>query len=450
MLKKQSKESSGIAFSIFFMMLYLNTLPRTKYEMVWPIGELIINLTLFVVFIYLMKTWIVRGGQPLSLKSIYVAIFLFIAVNTFGYMQSDYVGGFYFLKVLLLWLYILAVASFRGSVQHVKIAGIFTAVISIIFLIYWAYQGFPTSLNTGIFRNENYMAVVLFCMLYFLVLPIKYSRIAMRILYVFLIIGNLIMIGTTGARSVMIGLFIALLAWGVLKKSHRLFHNLFYVILVGNFLFITIYIGLKSTSLGNYLNSISRMIFNKNLFSGRIEVWEQLFHAIAQKPFFGYGIGVEAKFVTDLPLTAHNLYLQILLENGIVGFVIFLLILIATWKLLMRNLNQFVARWSACFMLGILVYENLELTMTQNNLPIAMFQWLIIAFGIGFGHTLDKLEEEEPVEYMKTGEEATTGSSFYSKNSIHPEDDLADTKVFNSPITTTGMSRKSRKNRRRR
>jgi len=168
--------------------------------------------------------------------------------------------------------------------------------------------------------------------------------------------------------------------------------------------FMGIYIWLKTTSIGNALNDLSLSIFNKNLFSGRIEVWEQIFHKIMEKPFLGYGVGVDARMFTEQRLTAHNFYLQVLLENGVVGLIIMLLVLFGIWKLLNRNLESFAARWSACFMLGLLVYENLELTLTQNNLSIAMFQWLIITFGIQF-IIKSPDNDEEKIEMTRAGKE---------------------------------------------
>ncbi|WLV24430.1 O-antigen ligase family protein [Aciduricibacillus chroicocephali] len=353
-----------------------------------------------------MKTLISDASETVSLKPIYIPIVLLLVVEIFGYFRygHEYQGGFYLLQVLLLWLFILGGASWKFRVRHVRFAGLINGVVLVLFLVKWAYDGFNLVSYKGFYALENYYAVLLYCMFFFSVLALVYSRKFARILYILLAFGNLALIYATSARSVMIGIFITACAALFLKLFRSKFRYLFYLILLGNMAFIGIYIWLKTTSIGNVLNDLSRSIFNKNLFSGRIEIWEQIFREIMAKPLLGHGVGADARMFTEQRLTAHNFYLQVLLENGIVGLVIMLLVLFGIWKLLNRNLESFAARWSACFMLGLLVYENLELTMTQNNFSIAMFQWLIITFGIQFISKQPDTEKEK-IEMTQVGQE---------------------------------------------
>src|SRR5699024_586938 len=145
-----------------------------------------------------------------------------------------------------------------------------------------------------------------------------------------------------------------------------------------------IYVSIKDTFIGRFLNDLSFSIFNKNLFSGRNEIWNTVIHSILNRPFFGYGVGIRAPDVAETESTTHNMYLQVLLEVGLVGFILFLLFLFSIWYVLNKRLNYFVTKWSACFMLGILVYNNFELTLMLNNYSIAAFQWLIMTIGISF------------------------------------------------------------------
>ena len=64
---------------------------------------------------------------------------------------------------------------------------------------------------------------------------------------------------------------------------------------------------------------------------GRLEVWPSALHLIANKPFFGYGFGMENKIMTLKYLTlvgryggyVHNSYLGIILQLGMLGFILF-------------------------------------------------------------------------------------------------------------------------------
>ncbi|MDY0404720.1 O-antigen ligase family protein [Virgibacillus sp. 179-BFC.A HS] len=201
---------------------------------------------------------------------------------------------------------------------------------------------------------------------------------------------NIVLLFATGTRAAMAGLFIAVISWAIVKQFQRIFPYLFYIIMIGNFVFVAIYIGLKNSLVGDWLNSASMLLFDKNLFSGRGEIWDIVIHTILQKPWLGYGTGVSASDVSASQLTAHNMYLQITLELGLVGLIVLFILLLSIWRGLMRKMDSFAAKWSACFMLGILVYESFELTLFENNFSVAFFQWLVMAFGIGFRKENDR------------------------------------------------------------
>lgn len=371
-------------FPLFFVLLYLNTLLRSEFRMVWTFSDWCTTATLLLMFFYLIRTWLARDDQDLKTKWLTIPIVLLMFVYTYGYTTSSYADFAYYAKVLLLLVYILSVSRIHWTEGMVRLMGRITGAVTLIFLIYWMMSDFALSAFKGIYRNENYLAVLLFAMVYFAVLAVKYHRGYVRFYYAALLLINLAMIVTTGSRSVEIALLVTLFSWIFAKLSRRHFKKLLYIVLIGNFLFMGIYVSLRTTAIGNALNDLTREATGKNLFSGRIEIWEQVVHAIMKHPLFGHGIGVNASDVTAIRLTAHNFYLQILLEVGLIGFVLYLIVLLGIWKLLYRHIETFVARLSASFMLGILVYSTFELTLNQNNYSIAMFQWLIMTAGIGF------------------------------------------------------------------
>lgn len=400
-------------FSVFFVLLYFNTMAHMPGEYLGDWGRLSIMITLCLMLVHLAKSFIRDAADTIVLKSIYVPILLLIAVEIFGYFRSgqEYAEGFYFLQVLMLWLFILGGAAWRFRVKHTQYAGFLNGVILIIFLVRWGAENFLQTYYTSFYAFPNYAGAVFYCMFFFSVLAVIYTHKWARVVYFLLMLGNIALLYATGARAAMIGVLATLFAALFMKFFKSKFRYLFYIVLLGNALFMGVYIWLKSTSLGSTLNELSRSIFYKNLFTGRIEVWEQVFNKIMEKPFFGHGVGFDARMFTEERLTAHNFYLQIMLENGIVGLVFMLLVLFGIWKMLCRNLESFAARWSACFMIGLLVYQNFELTMTQNNYSIAMFQWLIITFGVRF-IIKPSNNEDEQTELIRAGDEEADHARF--------------------------------------
>ncbi|MFD1170840.1 O-antigen ligase family protein [Oceanobacillus caeni] len=209
-----------------------------------------------------------------------------------------------------------------------------------------------------------------------------------KVYFSIVLLANLFLIYITNSRSILLAILIMLIAWMILSRMKKVSSNLLYLILFINFVFLFIYTKLKETELGNSLNELSLEYTNKNLFSGRSEIWEQLFVKITEQPFFGYGMGIRASDIITIPLTAHNQYLQILIEVGFIGFAIFLFFLYTIWKLLLKNRESSLAKLSAAFFIAILAYESVELTLFQNNYSIAILQWLIITIGINFNEDI--------------------------------------------------------------
>lgn len=382
-------ETKKVSYELFFVillfgLLLVNTFIRTKFDALQDIGQVSINLTFVLMYGYVIKSLINRGRYENTLTYIYVTLALLIAMFTVSFFNSDQSNTYYFLQVVSLFFFILGLIRMKWNGRHIKIIGYLLGIATLLLFIHWIMLGFPTHAFKSICRNENYLAVLLFSMLYFNILTIKYSGKLERVLFAVLTLLNFIFMLTTSARSVLVGMIVIILAWIILKQFRRIFPYLIYLVLLGNVLFITVYVWIKGTGIGNALNQLSRTIFHKNLFSGRSELWEGVIHAIAKHPWFGYGVGINASDVIDTNFTAHNLYLQLLLEVGILGFIIFFFLILSIWKVLNARLDNFAAKWSACFLLGILVYETFELTLFQNNYSISMFQWLIITLGINF------------------------------------------------------------------
>jgi O-antigen ligase len=124
--------------------------------------------------------------------------------------------------------------------------------------------------------------------------------------------------------------------------------------------------------------------------TGRTGVWADVLPAISQEPLLGYGVG---SFWTDarrehydIP-TAHNGYLDILLELGEVGFVFYLLWLLSCTRLLHRALLHDY-EWGSlaiCFFLMGLLYnisESALNTFTEQMTAVMILTCLVASCGI--------------------------------------------------------------------
>lgn len=134
----------------------------------------------------------------------------------------------------------------------------------------------------------------------------------------------------------MIGTFIVVLVAPRLSPVNLIGGILFVVLVLG--LFASSEFGrerlssLSSTPLLNPNIDISRAILlsqsDNNSFNWRISQWYTLLNAWREYPLLGYGLGLSTHLVTN-GLLPHNDYVRALAEEGIVGFVTFIVFFVA-------------------------------------------------------------------------------------------------------------------------
>jgi len=134
----------------------------------------------------------------------------------------------------------------------------------------------------------------------------------------------------------------------------------------------------------------------------RLPIWESTIFMITQKPWLGWGKGAFfifypqfrvtyywlAKTPTDLTTHAHNEYLQIFAETGIIGLLAFIILIYMIFKIAIRAINEiknpdqrYLLIGLITGLLGLLIHN-----IVCNNLQMpssAIFMWLTIGLIIG-------------------------------------------------------------------
>ncbi len=117
----------------------------------------------------------------------------------------------------------------------------------------------------------------------------------------------------------------------------------------------------------------------------RLKQWEDMFDLALDKPVLGYGTGTEAvvhyySFGSDAgnPYT-HNDFLKITLENGVVGFVAFAILIAHCWVLLFSKFRKAYSQKYKDFHLIVLVLFTVFILVSfgDNVLRSTATQWVI-------------------------------------------------------------------------
>ena len=134
---------------------------------------------------------------------------------------------------------------------------------------------------------------------------------------------------------------IIIMAWivfsGVIKRHIRSI----YVVVIGVIAYIQINLVVMSASpkLLHFLSSL----FGKSItFSGRIYIWERALIQIYRRPVFGYGIQKSEVLnaIIGNQFSAHNYFLDIAYQRGIVGLIVFLILIVLPLFLLHNSAHN--------------------------------------------------------------------------------------------------------------
>ena len=146
----------------------------------------------------------------------------------------------------------------------------------------------------------------------------------------------------TGTRQTILSLFAGVMAYALVAYRHMLakvFGSLLFLILLSLMLFLFVQ-RLQS----NRFDFFSGRLVRSESFKGRLHTMGQGMETFKKAPYFGVGAGGHGDFIyTTNPTTGkrskdkshiHNLFVELLAEQGLIGFVLYLVPIVAVlWRL---------------------------------------------------------------------------------------------------------------------
>lgn len=144
------------------------------------------------------------------------------------------------------------------------------------------------------------------------------------------------------------------------NKVSRMIYNSFIYVFCSLLLF---YFIILNRSKGLYAIIID--ITGKSpTFSGRTVLWDKAISALSHSKWLGYGIQSKDFLIKEFELSyaghMHNLYLQILYQIGILGFILFGIILFLIAKNLLKTSNDRISRCYGCAFFALLIMSTTD------------------------------------------------------------------------------------------
>jgi len=171
----------------------------------------------------------------------------------------------------------------------------------------------------------------------------------------------------------------------------RSFRKLKFTVPIAGLLALVIFLIAFGTSTpflgGSSVAGITSSLGRDSTLTGRTEVWADVLPARGQQPLLGYGLGSfwtdARRKLYDIP-TAHNGYLDILLELGEVGFAFYVGWLLSCTRQLHRALAQDYdwASLAICFLVMCLLYNITESalnTFTEQMTAVLALASLVVS-----------------------------------------------------------------------
>ena len=316
--------------SLFFLIVFCD--PVASRVMVW------IYLLTMLIFLQYGSSYFWGGGDPM--RSIE--------------------NGLQFLFSMLV-LYLSYSYSKKYGVSGISEIALLLLLVAIFLIVYHLVEG------VVFFQNPNSLGMIS----YLMICSMLFFRRGLW-LWAWLFGTSLILI--SGSRSSLLGLMIFSITYLVIPRvlRLRLKGTYFFGFVLAIALVLSFSVGILFPELTDELNRLSREMFQKNLDSGRNSMWGMLIDLMVGYEIWGRGGGVQIKDISDIEYSAHNLYLQVYMQLGVVGVLVLIGLLFSIWSFVFNGMNLYKVRIAASAFMGLLVINCFEVTLFQNNLVLSL------------------------------------------------------------------------------
>ncbi|WP_180057310.1 O-antigen ligase [Acinetobacter sp. YH12090] len=180
------------------------------------------------------------------------------------------------------------------------------------------------------------------------------------------------------ARSSLVAFSVMLLLYFFSKYIIKFKRILLFSVIAFSLFWISYIVHLYETGKGDSYNLLIYELTGKQLYSGREKMWGQFIDSIKDNPMLGYGLGVDYGSIANIEYSTHNLYLAILIQQGIVGLFLFIYLVYYLYIKSIKNYSNPSRNFIFLIIPVILLQQNFELSLTQNNLSIMVIFWFLI------------------------------------------------------------------------
>ncbi|AFT69992.1 O-antigen polymerase superfamily protein [Alloalcanivorax dieselolei B5] len=330
---------------------------------------------LFLSFHMITNSGTINRNFFKATKGLFFLLLLYLASSVWSLNPLPLISRNVQILSVIFVLYVFFVLGMRrGGEKILKYILLFSFFAVLFCFALWGFGG-----SDGGFDNPNVVGLWASVM--------AVSVLATRKVGVFFWIPFLIaslLVFLSGSRTALGGMLSGMLLyffWPALKSNRLLFwFTLFFIFFLSSIMILLI-----SGVLGDLsdANQVMREISGKNLLSGRDVAWPIVIDLIKEKPFLGWGGGVNLSDITDFHFSAHNYYLQTAMQTGLTGLLFLLFSICCVWNALWFYRDGSLTRTASALFVVVIMSQNFEVTLLQNNMALSYPMWMLL--GLAFG-----------------------------------------------------------------
>lgn len=373
-LTSQPIEKTGVILVICLIELYFAVYRPFIDTGLKGVSE--VNLVILIlIFLVLFKKD--RSDNKFIMHKHDFIIIIYVFYNFFSFLYSGLLHNFsytdFFVQYKASFNPIIIYFLLRFSIRNLRQAMALNDTLIIIliyvstysFELYLRFRGSASSVLRGIVGQPNTMGMFIIT-LFPLLLFADISKKGMGRLFKFGTISVVLMtLILTGSRGAFLGFTISMGIALAEKKKFKLFvYGLAVILLITPVMLYGPFEGVvfnrlkvqEEQEIGSYS-------------SGRWEAWIATLNEVAKKPILGHGFNsfkyVFAMEAWGFESSAHNEYIQLLYEQGILGLLLYLSIFMSIWIYLFKNKNPIsdAGRYGLTAFLVAISFNNAQ----QNN-----------------------------------------------------------------------------------
>ncbi|RKY32241.1 MAG: hypothetical protein DRP68_04010 [Candidatus Omnitrophota bacterium] len=384
---------SFISLLLYITAIYIRPQEWLPQVYGWPLIDILAIATAFFVILETMHTKKIIVNHPQN-----ILLLAFLGAVVFSHLSHTYMWGAYdsfikFGKIVVMFFLFVTVLN---SQKKLKIAIWLIVILTVILALQGIYQyrhGFgwagqplvqqrgkhPIFRITwiGIFNDPNDLALAFVVAIGFL-LSFIFSRVSFftKIISIPLVGVLIYSLYLTNSRGGYLALGATTMYYFLRKMKNKIL-----ALIIGGVLAFSIFIFGPSR--------LSNISIREDSAYGRIEAWYEGFQMLKNAPLFGVGYRM---FTDYYPLTAHNSYILVAAEEGLIGLFIWIALIYTCFKglYILTGRNNGLKPYVSGLEAGLVGFLSASFFLSRSYVTLL---YILLALASAFAYTFLKKEE---------------------------------------------------------